>query len=123
MARRTVPEAKSAAVVTQTATEPPPAEGAVARAKTIPAEGDVEDPAFAPPAARHGDGRFTVCLGPYDDAASAQKIRAQLAKRGYAPLISGSSLTLGSFSNRERASRLATSLRAAGYDPSVVAIQ
>jgi D-alanyl-D-alanine carboxypeptidase (penicillin-binding protein 5/6) len=130
MVRRTVPEAKStAAVVPQTAAEsaPPadstPAEPAIARAKTIPSEGDVEDPAFAPPPARHGDGRFTVCLGPYDDAASAQKIRAQLTKRGYAPLVSGNSLTLGSFSNRTRASRLATSLRAAGYDPSVVAIQ
>jgi D-alanyl-D-alanine carboxypeptidase (penicillin-binding protein 5/6) len=129
MVRRTVPEAKStAAVVPETVAEPAtavtaPAEPAMARAKTIPAEGDVEDPAFAPPPPRRGDGRFTVCLGPYDDDASAQKIRTQLTKRGYAPLVSGNSLTLGSFSNRARASRLATSLRAAGYDPSVVAIQ
>jgi cell division septation protein DedD len=59
----------------------------------------------------------------YDTAASAQRARARLTKRGYAPLVSGNSLTLGSFSNRTRADRLATSLRAAGYDPSVVAIQ
>ena len=129
MVRRSVPAAKStAAIVTETPAEPAtaaaaPAQRAIARAKTIPAEGDVEDPAFAPPAVRHGDGRFTVCLGPYDDASAAQKARAQLTKRGYAPLVSGNSLTLGSFSNRERASRLAKSLKAAGYDPSVVAIQ
>ena len=68
-------------------------------------------------------GRFTVCLGPYETAASAQAARTRLAKRGYAPLISGSSLTLGSFSSRDRAARLATTLRQAGYDPSVVSIQ
>jgi D-alanyl-D-alanine carboxypeptidase (penicillin-binding protein 5/6) len=129
MVRRTVPAAKSsAALVSETPAEPAiasaaAAEPVVARAKTIPAEGDVEDPTYAPPSTRHGDGRFTVCLGPYGDASSAQKVRAQLTKRGYAPLVSGNSLTLGSFSNRERASRLAKSLKAAGYDPSVVAIQ
>jgi D-alanyl-D-alanine carboxypeptidase (penicillin-binding protein 5/6) len=129
MVRRTVPEAKSAALVTEADPVPESAAESARHAKSVAAkpivsEGDVEDPAFVPPpAARQGGGRFTVCLGPYDTAASAQEARAQLAKRGYAPLVSGNSLTLGSFSNRTRATRLATSLRAAGYDPSVVAIQ
>lgn len=112
--------------------EPRPARVAAAQTAQAPArkrsrpvaEGDIEEPVFVPAAlANRGGGKFTVCLGPYDSAAAAQAARTTLAKRGYAPLISGTSLTLGSFSNRERASRLATTLRQAGYDPSVVSIQ
>jgi cell division septation protein DedD len=93
----------------------------------VVAEGDVEEPAPAfvsrDAVGGGGGGRFTVCLGPYETTASAEAARSRLARRGYAPLISGTSLTLGSFSNRERATRLASRLREAGYDPSVVAIQ
>jgi D-alanyl-D-alanine carboxypeptidase (penicillin-binding protein 5/6) len=93
-------------------------------ARPVVAEGDIEEPAFVPAdAVSRGGGRFTVCLGPYGTTASAEAARARLARRGYAPLVSGNSLTLGSFSNRERATRLASRLREAGYDPSVVAIQ
>jgi D-alanyl-D-alanine carboxypeptidase (penicillin-binding protein 5/6) len=93
-------------------------------AKAVVAEGDIEEPAYVPPGVvAQGGGKFTVCLGPYETAAGAQQARASLTRRGYAPLVSGNSLTLGSFSNRERAARLATRLRQSGYDPSVVSIQ
>jgi D-alanyl-D-alanine carboxypeptidase len=92
--------------------------------RPVAAEGDVEEPDLVPSdVLLQGGGRFTVCLGPYDTTANAEAARIRLGKRGYAPLVSGNSLTLGSFSNRERATRLASRLREAGYDPSVVAIQ
>jgi D-alanyl-D-alanine carboxypeptidase len=92
--------------------------------RPIAAEGDIEEPNLVPrDAVGQGGGRFTVCLGPYDTTANAEAARIRLGRRGYAPLVSGNSLTLGSFSNRERATRLASRLREVGYDPSVVAIQ
>ena len=116
MVRRTEPEPKET-LVTQAATGP------TRETKPVAAEGDVEEQAFVPGPAGSHSGRFTVCLGPYDTAEGAQEVRAKLTKRGYAPLISGTSLTLGSFSNRTRAGRLASRLREAGYDPSVVSTQ
>jgi D-alanyl-D-alanine carboxypeptidase (penicillin-binding protein 5/6) len=116
MVRRTEPEPNGPLITQATA---PPAH----KAKPIVAEGDIEEQAFVPASMVNRGGRFTVCLGPYETTASAEAARARLKKRGYAPLISGSSLTLGSFSSRDRAARLATTLRQAGYDPSVVAIQ
>jgi len=118
MVRKPDPE-PTRSVATQTAAAAP-----TRPARPVVAEGDIEEPAFVPaPAVGRGSGRFTVCLGPYDTTASAEAARTRLTRRGYAPLVSGNSLTLGSFSNRERATRLASRLREAGYDPSVVAIQ
>jgi D-alanyl-D-alanine carboxypeptidase len=128
------PETPSLQMVRKPAQEPARA-GAPRTAAASPARpvrpvvavGDVEAPAPAfvsrDAVGGGGGGRFTVCLGPYETTASAEAARSRLARRGYAPLISGTSLTLGSFSNRERASRLASRLREAGYDPSVVAVQ
>ncbi|HWP66601.1 MAG TPA: D-alanyl-D-alanine carboxypeptidase [Candidatus Limnocylindria bacterium] len=120
MVRRSEPERKPAVVAAAAA----PARAARPTRQEV-AEGDIEEPAFSlpPEVQQQGGGRFTVCLGPYASSAEVEAARERLAKRGYAPLVSGSSLTLGSFSNRQRASRLASTLRAAGYDPSVVAIQ
>ena len=118
MVRKT-DQGSSPPVVTETAAASP-----ARAARPVVAEGDVEEPAFAPVHTNaHGGGRFTVCLGPYETTASAEAARARLSRRGYAPLVSGNSLTLGSFSNRERATRLASRLREAGYEPSVVPIQ
>jgi D-alanyl-D-alanine carboxypeptidase len=116
MVRRSAPEPEEQLV----------AQVAEPRRETKPdvAEGDVDEQTCVPAAvASRGGGRFTVCLGPYESPESARAARAKLTRRGYAPLVSGNSLTLGSFSNRARAVRLASRLRQAGYDPSVVALQ
>lgn len=114
-------ERESAPVEVAKAAKPSPQTAA----RAVEAEGDIEEPVSAPVARAitSSGGRFTVCLGPYGDNGAVEAARMRLTRRGYAPLVSGTSLTLGSFSNRERASRLASRLREAGYDPSVVAVQ
>jgi cell division septation protein DedD len=106
-------------------TAPRPMATAAARPAPAPvAEGDIEEPAVLRADGRtiHA-GHYTVALGPYGNTARAEEARSRLLRRGYAPLVSGTTLTLGSFSNRDRASRLASRLREAGYTPSVVAIE
>jgi len=123
---RTVAAKAEAEVNAKTLTRPAAKTvAAVARPAAAPvAEGDIEEPAVMRPDGRTSPtGRYTVALGPYGNQDRAEAARARLARRGYAPLVSGTTLTLGSFSNRDRASRLASRLREAGYTPSVVSLE
>jgi D-alanyl-D-alanine carboxypeptidase (penicillin-binding protein 5/6) len=117
-------EMKAMATRPERAVTKPVATAAARPAPAPVAEGDIEEPAVLRADGRTTHtGHYTVALGPYGNADRAEEARSRLARRGYAPLVSGTTLTLGSFSNRDRASRLASRLREAGYTPSVVALE
>jgi len=84
------------------------------RAKPAASEGD--DDATADPRIA----RYAVRLGPYGSKREAIATRSKLARRGYTAVLTGRSLRLGSFSNANRAEKLATRLRMTGYRPVVV---
>jgi len=84
------------------------------RTRLVRAEGDDEvgsDPRMA---------RYAVRLGPYASRSAAMSARARLARRGFAVVVSGRALHIGSFTNLSRAERVAGQLRKTGYSPTVV---
>jgi len=85
------------------------------RAKPAASEGDDDDATADPRIAR-----YAVRLGPYGSKREAIATRSKLARRGYTAVLTGRSLRLGSFSNANRAEKLATRLRMTGYRPVVV---
>src|SRR5262245_15351546 len=85
------------------------------RAKPAASEGD-DDDTSADPRIAH----YAVRLGPYGSRREAMATRSKPARRGYTAVLAGRSLRLGSFSNANRAEKLATRLRQAGHHPVVV---
>ena len=94
---------------------PVPSLGRRHRAKPAASEGD-DDDASTDSRIAH----YAVRLGPYGSRREAVATRSRLARRGYTAVLSGRSLRLGSFSNANRAEKLATRLRLTGYRPVVV---
>lgn len=79
-------------------------------------EGDL-DP--TPRVSAAGAGRYTVQIGPFRTTKETQAAKAKLARRGYSARAVGRTLTLGQFSSKERAQRLATRLKLTGYRPTI----
>jgi D-alanyl-D-alanine carboxypeptidase (penicillin-binding protein 5/6) len=99
-----------------------PAPQVASRSKKQPAavdEGDIEEL----PRTLAGAARFTVQLGPFGSKESALSARSKLAKRGYHARVVGKSLQVGAFTNKGRATRLASNLKRSGYRPVVVALR
>jgi D-alanyl-D-alanine carboxypeptidase (penicillin-binding protein 5/6) len=82
-------------------------------------EGDIEEL----PRDLAGPARFTVQLGPFGSKSIALTNRTKLAKKGYHARVVGRALQVGAFTNKSRATRLASSLKQTGYRPVVVALR
>jgi serine-type D-Ala-D-Ala carboxypeptidase (penicillin-binding protein 5/6) len=69
-----------------------------------------------------GVSRFTVRFGPFADDGTVKRAKATLADRGYAALLSGRALRLGSFTSASLAFHLADRMRRSGWEADVVAL-
>ena len=67
-----------------------------------------------------GEG-FAVRLGPYSSRKSAEAARNRLAKSGHRGRVVGQTIMVGAYPTRSGADKVAKSLRAKGYRPTIVA--